>query len=267
MLSIVKNSFISTILFAFLYALIAGLEMGDLAIYGTSFTDFFLIGLLFAGPVILIGALLTEWLPLLLFRSTVSFAQRFILNQVVALFASVALYLILQSNQFLFYFVLFCSGVALMYLIVSESARKYPSFLPYLFGWLGRTVFSFFLFLHLFGSMTMMVPFMSYTVQLVNEHLDAVLLLYFSSIAIADALLAVRFTKRSLPWTTHLLVHQGTVFMFAGAFTLFTSLPAIFFIGNVVAAFLYVMITRLFIVMKTGKEEHHGPSVISTSDE
>lgn len=146
MLSIVKNSFISTILFAFLYALIAGLEMGDLAIYGTSFTDFFLIGLLFAGPVILIGALLTEWLPLLLFRSTVSFAQRFILNQVVALFASVALYLILQSNQFLFYFVLFCSGVALMYLIVSESARKYPSFLPYLFGWLGRTVFSFFYF-------------------------------------------------------------------------------------------------------------------------
>lgn len=267
MFSIVKNSFITAILFAFLYALIAGLEMGDLAIYGTSFTDFFLIGLLFAGPVILIGALLTEWLPRLLFRSTVSFAQRIILNQVVALFASIVLYLLLQPNSFSLVLIFFCSGVALMYLIVSESARKYPSFLPYLFGWLGRTVLSFFLFLHLFGSMTMMVPFMSYTVQLVNEHLDAVLLLYFSSIVLADMLLAVRFTKRSLPWSTHLLVHQGTVFMFAGAFILFTTLPALFSIGNVVAAFLYVMITRLFIVMKTGKEEHHGPSVISTSDE
>ncbi|WP_290778498.1 hypothetical protein [Exiguobacterium sp. UBA5002] len=52
MLSIVKNSFISAILFAFLYALIAGFEMGDPAIYDTSFTDFFMIGLLFAGPAI-----------------------------------------------------------------------------------------------------------------------------------------------------------------------------------------------------------------------
>ena len=267
MASIVKKRLISAILFAFLYAQIDGLEMGDPALYGTSFTDFFLIGLLFAGPVILIGALLTEGLPRLLFRSTISFAQRIILNQVVALFASVVLYLLVQPHSFSLVLIVFCSGVALMYLIVSESARKYPSFLPYLFGWLGRTVFSFFLFLHLFGSMTMMVPFMSYTVQLVNDHLDAVMLLYFSSIALADMLLAVRFTKRSLPWTTHLLVHQGTVFVFAGAFILFTSLPAVCFTGNVVAAFLYVMVTRLFIVMKTGKEEHHDPSVISTTDD
>ena len=111
------------------------------------------------------------------------------------------------------------------------------------------------------------MPFLSYTVPLVNEHLDAVLLMYFSSVAMADALLAVRFTKRSLPWTTHLLVHQGTVFVFAGAFILFISLPAVGFTGNVVAAFLYVMVTRLFIVMKTGKEEHHDPSVISTTDD
>ncbi len=267
MVSIVKSSFISVILFAFLYALIAGLEIGNPALYGTSFTDFFLIGLLFAGPVILIGALLTEGLPRLLFRSTISFAQRIILNQVVALFASIVLYLLVQPNPFSFYFVLFCSGVALVYLLVSESARKYPAFLPYLFGWLGRTVLSFFLFLHLFGSMTMMVPFLSYTEQLVNEQLDADMLLFFSSIAMADLLLAVRFTKRSLPWTTHLLVHQGTVFVFAGAFILFTSLPAVCFTGNVVAAILYVMVTRLFIVMKTGKEEHHDPSVISTTDD
>ncbi len=112
-----------------------------------------------------------------------------------------------------------------------------------------------------------MVPFLSYAVQLVNEQLDAVMLLFISGTVIADALLAVRFTKRSLPWMTHLLVHQGTVFVFAGAFILFSSLPALFFIGNVVAAFLYVMITRLFIVMKTGKEEYHDPSVISTTDE
>ncbi|WP_290778501.1 hypothetical protein [Exiguobacterium sp. UBA5002] len=165
----------------------------------------------------------------------------------------------------------------MIYFIVSESARKYLSFLPYLFGWLGRTVFSFFLFLQLFGSMTMMVPFLSYAVQLVNEQLDAVMLLFFSGTVIADALLAVRFTKRSLPWMTHLLFHQGTVFVFAGhqgtvfvfagAFILFSALPALFFIGNVVAAFLYVMITRLFILMKTGKEEYHDPSVISTTDE
>lgn len=267
MLSIVKNSFITAILFAFLYALIAGFEMGDPAIYGTSFTDFFMIGLLFAGPAILTGALLTEGLPRLLFRSDISFAQRVILNQIVALFASIVLYLLMRPNSFLLVLILFCSGVALIYFIVSESARKYPSFLPYLFGWLGRTVFSFFLFLNLFGSITMMVPFLSYAVQLVNEQLDTVMLLFFSGTVIADALLAVRFTKRSLPWTTPLLVHQGTVFVFAGAFILFTSLPALFFIGNVVAAFLYVMITRLFIVMKTGKEEHHDPSVISTTDE
>lgn len=267
MLSIVKNSFITAILFAFLYAFIAGLEMGNTAIYGTSFTDFFLIGLLFAGPVILIGAFLTEGLPRLLFRSTISLTQRIILNQVVALFASIVLYLLVQPHSFSLVPIVFCSGVALMYLLVSESARKYPSFLPYLFGWLGRTVLSFFLFLHLFGSMTMMIPFLSYTEQLVNEQLDAVMLLFFSSIAMADALLAVRFTKRTLPWTTHLLVHQGTVFVLAGAFILFTSLPAVCFTGNVVAAFLYVMVTRLFIVMKTGKEEHHDPSVISTTDE
>ncbi|WP_312193362.1 hypothetical protein, partial [Exiguobacterium sp.] len=127
--------------------------------------------------------------------------------------------------------------------------------------------FSFFLFLQLFGSMTMMVPFLSHAVQLVNEQLDAVMLLFISGTVIADALLAVRFTKRSLPWMTHLLVHQGTVFVFAGAFILFSSLPALFFIGNVVATFLYVMITRLFILMKTGKEEYHDPSVISTTDE
>ncbi len=130
MLSIVKNSFISAILFAFLYALIAGFEMGDPAIYGTSFTDFFMIGLLFAGPAILIGALLTEGLPRLLFRSDISFAQRVILNQIVALFASIVLYLLMQPNSFSFVLILFCSGVALIYYIVSESARKYPSFLP-----------------------------------------------------------------------------------------------------------------------------------------
>lgn len=267
MLSIVKNSFITAILIAFLYALIAGFEMGDPAIYGTYFTDFFMIGLLFAGPAILNGALLTEGLPRLLFRSDISFAQRGILNQIVALFASIVLYLLMQPNSFSLVLIFFCSGVALLHFIVSESARKYPSFLSYLFGWLGRTIFSFYLFLNLFGSMTMMVPFLSYTVQLVNEQLDAVMLLFFSGTVIADLLLAVRFTKRSLPWKTHLLIHQGTVFVFAGAFILFTSLPALFFIGNVVTACLYVMITCLFIVMKTGKEEHHDPSVISTTDE
>ena len=267
MLSIVKNSFISAILFVFLYALIAGFEMGDPAIYGTSLTDYFMIGLLFAGPAILTGALLTEGLPRLLFRSNISFVKRIILNQIIALFASIVLYLLMQSNSFSLVLILFCSGVALIYFIFSESARKYPSFLPYLFGWFGRTVFSFFLFLQLFGSMTMIVPCLSHAVQLVNEQLDAVMLLFFSSIAMADMLLAVRFTKRTLPWTTHLLVHQGTVFVFAGAFILFTSLPAVFFTGNVVAAFLYVMVTRLFIVMKTGKEEPYDPSVISPSDE
>lgn len=267
MMSIVKNSFITTILFACFYTLIAGLEMGDPAKYGTSFIDFFIIGLLFGGPVILIGAFLTDGLPRLLFRSTISFAQRIILNQVGALLASVVLYLLMQSHSFSFYFVLFCSGVALMYLIVSESARKYPSFLPLLFGWLGRTILSFFLFLNLFGSMTMMVPFLSYTVQLVNEQLDAVALVFVSGIVIADVLLSIRFAKRSLPWTTHLLVHQGTVFVFAGTSLLFTSLPTPLFIGNAVAAFLYVMVTRLFIVMKTGKEEHHDSSVISPSDD
>ncbi|UKS57471.1 hypothetical protein [Exiguobacterium acetylicum] len=267
MMSIVKNSFITTILFAFFYSLIAGLEMGDPVKYGTSFIDFFMIGLLFGGPVILIGAFLTDGLPRVLFRSNVSFVQRVILNQVGALFASSVLYLLMQPNPFSFYLVLFCAGVALIYLIVSESARKYPSFLTHLFGWLGRIVLSFFLFLHLFGSMTMMVPFLSHTVQLVNEHLDAVALVFVSGIVIADVVLSIRFAKRSLPWTTHLLVHQGTVFVFAGTSLLFIPLPAQLFIGNAVAAFLYVMVTRLFIVMKTGKEEHHDPSVISPSDD
>lgn len=267
MLSIVKNSFITTILFAFFYTLIAGLEMGDPAKYGTSLTDFFIIGLLYSGPVILIGAFLTDGLPRLLFRSRVLFVQRVILNQVGALFASVTIYLLMQPNPFSFHLVLFCSGVALIYLIVSESARKYPSFLPYLFAWFGRIFLSFFLFLNLFGSMTMMVPFLSQTVQLVIEHLDAVVLVFVSSIVIADVLLSIRFAKRSLPWTTHLLVHQGTVFVLAGTSLLFTSLPTTLFIGNAVAAFLFVMVTRLFIVMKTGKEEHHDPSVISPSDD
>lgn len=159
-----------------------------------------MIGLLFAGPAILTGALLTEGLPRLLFRSNISFVIRIIFNQIMALFASIVLYLLMLPNSFSLVLILFCSGVALIYFIVSESARKYLSFLPYLFGWLGRTVFSFFLFLQLFGSMTMMVPFLSHAVQLVNEQLDAVMLLFISGTVIADALLAVRFTKRSLPF-------------------------------------------------------------------
>ncbi|KOP29086.1 hypothetical protein ADM98_09240 [Exiguobacterium sp. BMC-KP] len=266
-MTLVKNSFITTILFACLYALVASYEIGDPTTYGTSFTDFFMIGLLFSGPVILFGAFLTDGLPRLLFRSSVSFIQRIILNQAGALFASVGLYLLMQPNPFSFYFVLFCSGVALIYLIVSESARKYPRWIPYISGWLCRTVFSFFLFLNLFGSMTMTVPFLSYTVQLVNEHLDVVVLVFVSGIVIADVLLSIRFAKRSLPFKTHLLVHQGTVFMFAGVSVLFSLFPVPVFIGNAFAAFLYVMITHLFIIMKTGKEEHHDPSVISTSDD
>ncbi|WP_312193360.1 hypothetical protein, partial [Exiguobacterium sp.] len=98
-----------------------------------------MIGLLFAGPAILTGALLTEGLPRLLFRSNISFVIRIIFNQIMALFASIVLYLLMLPNSFSLVLILFCSGVALIYFIVSESARKYLSFLPYLFGWLGRT--------------------------------------------------------------------------------------------------------------------------------
>ena len=259
--------FLSTVLIAFLYASVTRLSLLILGEDDLSFMTVFLIGFVYAFPVILTGSFLSS--GLLYFTQTVAnhFMTRLIINQMVTLLLSLVLIPLVLDQSFSSIFVLFGCGVALIHLFVSEISRKYPASNRYLSDWLFRIFLSYWLFSMLFGSMASFVPTISRMEQMMNEHEDAFLLLFVSGIVLAEVVCSFLFSKRSLPWTSQLYIHIGIVCILAGSSYFFTSLPIALFFGNVCAALTYVLISRLFILMNTGKEEYHDPSVISTSDE
>ncbi|WP_432238763.1 hypothetical protein [Exiguobacterium sp. TDN 0502] len=259
--------FLSSVLIAFLYASFTRITLLLLGEDDLSFVTACLIGFVYAFPVILTGSLLSDSLLYLTRTVALHFTTRLIVNQAVALLLSLVLIPLVLNHSFSSSFVLFTCGVALICLLVSEMARTYPASNQHLSGWFFRIVLSYLLFSILSGSIVSFVPTISRTEQMMHNHADALLLLFVSGIGLAEVICSFLFSKRSLPWTSQLYIHIGIVCILAGSSYFFTSLPVALFFGNVCAALTYVLISRLFIVMKTGKEEYHDSSVISTCDE
>ncbi len=227
----------------------------------------FLIGFVYAGPIILIGSLLSSGLFYFTRSLANHFMIRLIINQAFALLFSLVLIPFVLDHSFSSNFVLICCGVALIYFLVSEMSRKYPESYRSLSGWLFRIGLSYWLFSMLSGSMASFVPNASRMEQLMDTHTDAFLLLFVSGIVLAEVVCSFLFSKRSLPWMSQLYIHIGSACILAGVTSVLTPLPLTLVFTNVCTALTYVLISRLFIIMKTGKEEHHDPSVISTTDD
>lgn len=259
--------FLSTVLIAFLYASVTRISLLISGEDELSFLIAFLIGFIYAFPVILTGSVLSS--GILHFTRTVAnhFLTRPIINQMIALLLSLVLIPLVLDHPFSSAFVLFSCGVALIHLLVSEGSRRYPASNKYLSGLLFRIVLSYWLFTMLSGSLASSVSSISRMEQMMNDHADVFLLLFVSGIVLAEAVCSIRFSKRSLPWMSQLYIHIGIVCILAGVTSVLTPLPLALVFTNVCTALTYVLISRLFIIMKTGKEEHHDPSVISTTDD
>lgn len=266
-MQLVSRVFLSSVLVALLYASITRMTLLVLGEDDLSFLTAFVIGFVYTLPVILTGSLLSSCLLSLSRTLAFHFTTRLLVSQAVALLLSLVLIPFVLDHSFSSNFVLICCGVALIYFLVSEMSRKYPASYRSLSGWLFRIGLSYWLFSMLSGSMASFVPNTSRMEQLMDTHTDAFLLLFVSGIVLAEVVCSFLFSKRSLPWMSQLYIHIGSACILAGVTSVLTPLPLALVFTNVCTALTYVLISRLFIIMKTGKEEHHDPSVISTTDD
>ena len=191
----------------------------------------------------------------------------FLSTVLVALLFSFVLISVVLDHSFSNNFVLISCGMTLIYFLISEMSRKYPALCRSLSGLFFRIGLSYWLFSMLSGSMASFVPTVSRMEQLMNTHTDAFLLLFVSGIVLAEVACSFLFSKRSLSWMSQLYIHIGSACILNGMTSVLTPLPLTLVFTNVCTALTYVLISRLFIIINTEKEEHHDPSVISTTDD